>query len=438
MLEPIDPSRFESALGQASGWAELAIVAACLGLAWMLDRMLVRRAPAPTSDRQAHVYGGVARVAFPLTALALLVLARFAFRHFGHRPFLIDVAMPLLFALAAIRMVLYAMRRLFAAQAWLKTGERAIAFSIWGAVVLYFTGVLPDLAAELDAIRIPIGRTEVSVLTLGNGMLAVALTLILTLWLSGIIEQRLLSATSLDTNTKAVLAKFVRAVLLVLGVLFALEAIGFDLTLLTVFGGALGVGIGLGLQKLASNYIAGFTILLDRSIRLGDMITVGNRFGVVAKVTSRYVVVRGFDGIDAVVPNETLVTTTVLNHSYRNREIRLAVPVQVSCDSDVELALRLMEEAAHAEARVLKAPNGPLAFLVGFAESGINLELGVSIGDPENGQGNVRSALNLAILRAFRANGIRMPIPQREVRIVSAQGGERIAPAGDPRVGPAV
>jgi small-conductance mechanosensitive channel len=236
---------------------------------------------------------------------------------------------------------------------------------------------------------------------------------------------------------RAVVSKALRAILLVVGVLFALQAAGIDLTLLTVFSGALGVGIGLGLQKLASNYIAGFTILLDRSIRLGDMITVGNRFGVVAKVTSRYVVVRGFDGIDAVVPNETLVTTTVLNHSYRNREIRLAVPVQVSCDSDVELALRLMEEAAHAEARVLKAPNGPLAFLVGFAESGINLELGVSIGDPENGQGNVRSALNRAILRAFRANGIRMPIPQREVRIVSAQGGERIAPAGDPRAGPA-
>jgi small-conductance mechanosensitive channel len=420
MLEPIDPSRFESALGQASGWTELAIVAACLGLAWMLDRMLVRRAPAPTSDRQAHVYGGVARVAFPLTALALLVLARFAFRHFGHRPFLIDVAMPLLFALAAIRMVLYAMRRLFAAQAWLKTGERAIAFSIWGAVVLYFTGVLPDLAAELDAIRIPIGRTEVSVLTLGNGMLAVALTLILTLWLSGMIEQRLLSATSLDTNTKAVLAKFVRAVLLVLGVLFALEAIGFDLTLLTVFGGALGVGIGLGLQKLASNYIAGFTILLDRSIRLGDMITVDGRYGTVSRVTSRYVVLQGMEGVEAIVPNETLVTTTVLNHSYTARDIRIGIPVQVAFESDVDLALRLMEEAARAEPRVLRQPSAPVGYLVGFSDSGLNLELGVWIGDPENGQLGLKSALNRRILEAFRTHGITIPYPRRDVRLIPA------------------
>ncbi len=135
--------------------------------------------------------------------------------------------------------------------------------------------------------------------------------------------------------------------------LIALQAVGIDLTLLTVFGGALGVGIGLGLQKLASNYIAGFTILLDRSIRLGDMITVDNRFGVVAKLTARYVVVRSLDGIEAVVPNETLVTTTVLNHSYTSRDIRVAVPVQVSYDSDVERALALMEEAARAQPRVL-------------------------------------------------------------------------------------
>ena len=188
------------------------------------------------------------------------------------------------------------------------------------------------------------------------------LTLVVTLWLSGLIEQRLLKATSFDTNTKAVLAKFVRAVLLVVGVLVALQAIGFDLTLLTVFGGALGVGIGLGLQKLAANYIAGFTILLDRSIRLGDLITVDGRHGVVSRVTSRYVVVTSLDGVEAIVPNETLITTTVLNHSYTTPEIRISIAFQVAYDSDIELALRLMEEAARAEPRVMGAPNRPDGF----------------------------------------------------------------------------
>src|SRR5450432_2098256 len=227
MLEPFDMSRFESALTTPRGWAELGAVVACIGLAWMFDRSL-------EAHRHAHegthgrLRAGFVRVVFPLTALELLVVARLAFRHFESRSIFIDVAMPLLLALAAIRMVVYAMRKLFASQAWLKTGERAIAFSIWGIAILYFTGVLPDLAGELDAIRIPVGRSDVSLLSLGSGILAVILTLVVTLWLSGLIELRLLKATSLDTNTKAVLAKFVRAVLLVVGVLVSLQAIGFD------------------------------------------------------------------------------------------------------------------------------------------------------------------------------------------------------------------
>ena len=190
-------------------------------------------------------------------------------------------------------------------------------------------------------------------LTLGSGVFAVILTLIVTLWLSGLIEQRLISATSFDTNTKAVLAKFVRALLLVVGLLVALQSIGFDLTLLAVFGGALAVGVGLGLQKLAANYIAGFTILLDRSIRLGDMITVDGRYGVVSRVTSRYVVLKSLDGVEAIVPNETLITTTVLNHSYTAPEVRIGIPMQVAYDTDIELALKLMVDATQAEPRVM-------------------------------------------------------------------------------------
>jgi len=423
MLEPFDLSHFEAALATPRGWAELAAVAVCVGLAWFFDRSL-------ESHRRAHEHthgrlrAGFVRVVFPLTALLLLVVARFAFRHYGSRPVFIDIAMPLLLALAAIRMVVYAMRKLFVSQAWLKTGERAIAFSIWGVAILYFTGVLPDLAAELDAIRIPVGRSEVSLLSLGSGMLAVILTLVVTLWLSGLIELRLLKATSFDTNTKAVLAKFVRAVLLIVGVLVALQAIGFDLTLLTVFGGALGVGIGLGLQKLAANYIAGFTILLDRSIRLGDLITVDGRHGVVSRVTSRYVVVTSLDGVEAIVPNETLITTTVLNHSYSTPEIRTSIAVQVAYDSDVDLAIKLMEEAARGESRVMGKPNEPMGSLVGFGESGINLELGFWIRDPQNGQGALKSALNRRIYKSFGEHGISMPSPRRDVRLIREQDSE--------------
>ncbi len=428
MLDPFDMSRFESALTSPRGWAELGAVVACICLAWIFDRSLEthRRAHERTDGR---LRAGFVRVVFPLTALALLVVARLAFRQFGSGSIFIDVAMPLLLALAAIRMVVYAMRKLFVSQAWLKTGERAIAFSIWGVAILYFTGVLPDLAGELDAIRIPVGRSEVSLLSLGSGILAVILTLVVTLWLSGLIELRLLKATSLDTNTKAVLAKFVRAVLLIVGVLVALQAIGFDLTLLTVFGGALGVGIGLGLQKLAANYIAGFTILLDRSIRLGDMITVDGRYGTVSRVTSRYVVVKSLDGVEAIVPNETLITTTVLNHSYTAPEVRIGIPVQIAYESDVELALKLLEEAAHAEPRVMTTPNPPTGFVVGFTDNGINLELGIWLRDPEKGQLNLRSALNRRIYQLFKANGISMPYPRRDVRLIGESDAKAVPEA---------
>jgi small-conductance mechanosensitive channel len=327
------------------------------------------------------------------------------------------------------------MRRLFASQAWLKTGERAISFAIWGVVVLYFTGVLPELAAELDAIRLPIGKTEVTLLTLGSGLFAVVLTLIVTLWLSGLIEQRLISATSFDTNTKAVLAKFVRALLLVVGLLVALQSIGFDLTLLAVFGGALAVGVGLGLQKLAANYIAGFTILLDRSIRLGDMITVDGRYGVVSRVTSRYVVLKSLDGVEAIVPNETLITTTVLNHSYTAPEVRIGIPMQVAYGTDIELALKLMIEATQPEPRVMGKPNEPMGFLVGFGDNGINLELGLWLRDPENGQLGLRSALNRRIYESFTAHGISIPYPRRDVRLVSEPGDVGPAPPGPPSGG---
>jgi small-conductance mechanosensitive channel len=425
MFPAIDFSRVEAALSRPAGWIDLALVLACFALGWLADRRLRLR-----TDRSHDVIrvgaGGVNRLIFPLATLLLLIVATVLYQRY-RAPFFLALALPAAVALALIRLVVYALRGVFPRASWLATSERAVSFTVWGILLLYFFGVVHDVAADLDALVIPIAKSHVSVLDIGKAVLVVLLTLAITLWISSYIENRLMQAEQLDSSLRALAAKAVRAVLLVLAVLIALNTVGIDLTLLSVFGGALGVGIGLGLQKLASNYIAGFTILLDRSIRLGDMITVDNRFGVVTKVTARYVVVKSLDGVEAVVPNETLVTTTVLNHSYSTREIRIGVPVQVAYGSDLELALKLMEEAARGETRVLREPNPPAAFVVRFADSGIDLELGFWINDPENGQGNLRSAINLAIWRAFQAHAISIPFPQREVRII---GGPAPVPAG--------
>ena len=343
-------------------------------------------------------------VGFPLIAFVLVYLASFVWERFVAQPFFLAIAMPILVALALIRMLAYALRRLFPSQTWLPAFEIAIGTTIWGFAVLYFLGVLPEIRLTLQQLVVPLGKQNVSLWTIFTGIAVVVVALVVTLWISGLIEQRLALATQLDANLRVVLAKFVRAVLIVVAVLIALEQIGFDLTLLTVFGGALGVGIGLGLQKLASNYIAGFTILLDRSIRIGDLVTVDGRTGIVSSATSRYIVVRSGDGIEAIVPNETVVTTTVLNHSYTTPQVRIALQVQVSFESDVEKALALLVEVASREPRVLRGAQGPKAFITGFADSGINLELGMWINDPHVGHLDLRSAVSLAILKAFAAN----------------------------------
>ena len=309
-----------------------------------------------------------------------------------------------------IRITVYTLRRLFPNASWLAGSARAVSFAIWAVLVLHYLGINAEAVAYLDAISVPLGRQSVSLATIGQGIVVVSRPSRCTLWLSGFLEKRLM-ATGLDINVRVVLAKLLRALLVVVGVLISLPALGIDLTLLSVFGGALGVGIGLGLQKLAANYIAGFTILLDKSVQLGDLVTVDNRNGIVTAVTSRYVVVRGLDGVEAIVPNETLVTTTVLKHSSGARSGARRGPGAIAYGSDVERALALLEDAARAEPRVLRdAALEPRAFVATLGDSGIDLELGVWIADPEEGQLGLRSSIHQAHPGVVRRGRDRDPV----------------------------
>ncbi len=416
MLAPLQLDRIQEALRTPEGLLDLAAVLLCFGIAYVVDRRT--RVGSREGSRLAKIgAGSVNRLIFPLSALLLLWIVRGALRS-SHDPAFFPIAIPLAVALALIRLVVYGLHSLFPPGHWMPASERAVAYTIWGALLLYYLGVLQQIGDTLAEAKLPIGKSELSVLDLGRDALAIVLAIVSSLWISGLLEQRLMRSATGETNVRAVLAKVIRALLLLIAVLIALSVTGIDLTVLSVFGGALGVGIGLGLQKLASNYIAGFTILLDRSVRLGDMVTVDNRHGIVTKATTRYVVVRGLDGVEAIVPNEIMVTTTVLNHSYTTPDVRVGVPVQVSYDSDLELAMRLMVEAAARHSRVLRESTPPVVLIQRFADSGIELELGVWIRDPKAGQGNLKSELYLDVWRAFRQHGIKIPYPQREVRLI--------------------
>ncbi len=394
------------------------VLALCLLAAWWFSRRLQWRAP--EDSREAVKFGAAAfrRVVFPLLAMLLLLAGRSALGHW-HTTNLLSVAIPLFGALAGIRFAIYLLRLGFAHAAWLETFERSIATVVWAVLVLHLTGLLPEIVDWLSEVKLSAGKHNLSLWTLLSAAFWVGVTLLLTLWASAAIEARLMRAESLHSSARAAAAWFAKAVLLFIAVLVVLPLVGVDPTVLSVFGGALGVGLGFGLQKIASNYLSGFIILLDRSIRLGDMITADGHYGEVTRITTRYVVVRLLTGVEAIIPNDILVTSTVLNHSYTDRRVRLAIKVQVAYRTDITEAFAVLLEAARRHTRVLKEPE-PTAQVLQLADSGVDLELGFWVSDPELGTQNVRSDLSVALLAEFKARGIEISYPQREVRLVGA------------------
>jgi small-conductance mechanosensitive channel len=418
----------------------LIVIALALAGGWLVARIVRRRAqarlaaatgagggPAVAVDALRFSIEGVRRLAFPLAAQALLwggalVLRASGVVKSGTDARLLQLAMTLLAAMAIVRLVVYVLRRVFRNVAWIAAFERALALAIWAVVALHVTGWLADVVAWMEATKLPLGLTRVSLWTIGVGALSVLVTLLAALWLGSALEARLLRAPTLDLNLRVVFARILRAVLVAVAVLLSLSMVGIDLTVLSVFGGALGVGLGLGLQRIASSYVSGFIILLDRSLRIGDMITVDKYYGAVTQIKTRYTVIRALDGTEAILPNELLVSTPVTNHSYSDRKVRLAVKVSVAYGTDLDVAMRLMTEAARQPERVLADP-APSAALLGFGADGLDLEVGFWIGDPEEGRLNVQSTVALAIYQKFRAAGIEIPFAQRDVSIKSLPAG---------------
>ena len=390
------------------------VLAVCLGIAW-LAAYLVRRRSIGEHSAWHLGHRGLKRVTFPLVGLALVLVARALLRQWQHVN-LLSIAVPLLLSLAIIRVVFFVLRHNFRGP-WLGSFERTFATLAWAVVALHITGLLPELIDMLDGIGFSVGRQRLSLWLLLQGTATVLATVLVALWISGAIEARLMAAPGLEPNLRVVLSRLTKALLIVIAVLIGLPAVGIDLTTLSVFGGALGVGLGFGLQKIAANYVSGFIILLDRSIRIGDSVAVGGERGQVTRITTRYTVLKNNAGTEAIVPNEVLMGSVVQNETLSDKRVRIALPVQVSYASNLERAMAIMVDAAKVQPRVLAEP-APAAFLLAFADSGINLELGFWIEDPAEGSLALRSEVNLVIWRAFKAEGIEIPFPQREVRLL--------------------
>ena len=399
---------------------QFAVMALVLLAAWGVERFALGN-KLPSGRAWEIGRGGVRRVIFPLVS-ALLMLAAVPLLRLLMPVNLLLLFVPLFLSMAGIRMVFYVLRHSFSSAGWLGSFERWFAFLVWSVVALHIIGVLPDVIAALESVDFHVGKQSLTLWQVLQGIATVLTTVFAALWLGGLVDTRLQTARGLDRSLREVFTRLSKAILVVVAVLISLPMVGIDLTTLSVFGGALGVGLGFGLQKIASNYVSGFILLLERSIRIGNLISVGNDRGEVTRITTRFTVLRNFSGVEALVPNELLIGSVVLNESYTDRRVRRLVTVQVHYDCDVDAAMNIMIRAAQAQPRVLIDP--PVtAQLLEFGDSGIKLEVGFWIGDPEEGTGAVRSEINLAIWREFKAAGIRIPYPQREVRIIGEKNG---------------
>ena len=356
------------------------------------------------------------RLAFPLTGMVLVGIAMLVLQNFT-KVNLFRLALPLLGSMALVRIVVFVLRQAFPTAAWLTTWERIIVALVWGWLALYITDLAPYVIDALEQVNFPIGKQRVDLWMILHGLVTVFLTVVFALWVAGMIEARLMRFEAVDSSLRMVGVRLAKSLLTVIAIFASLALVGIDMTALSVFTGALGVGLGFGLKNIASNYISGFIILLDRSIRLGNVIQVGADGGMVTQITTRYTVLRHPGGTEFIVPNDSLISGVVQNQTYSDSRLRLATTVGVAYNCDLDLAMRLMVEAAAAQSRVLADP-GPRVFLTLFADSAINLELGFWIADPEEGRGNVTSDINIAIWRAFREHGIEIPFPQRDVRVV--------------------
>lgn len=404
-------------LGNETAYWQLAIVGASLLLAWALNKLLHRNLMQKAPETWKVGVGGLKRMLFPLTTLAFVYLGKLILQHWQHTS-LLTLASTLLVAMALVRLAVYTLRYIFSPSAWLKTTENAISGVVWLLVALHLVGFLPEILKALDEISFSVGKVRFSLLLIVQSLVTVAVTVVIALWLSRLLENRVMRAERINMNLRVVVTKLLRVTLTLVGVLAALSAVGFDITLLSVFGGALGVGLGFGLQKIASNYVSGFIILLDESVHLGDVMTIDGHYGVVSQIRSRYLVLRKLDGTEVVIPNETLIGSAVINHSFTDRKARINLPIQISYESGLEDAMMLMRDVASQHPRVLKDPP-PETQILGFGENGIDLQLVLWIPDPEEGSASLKSSLYLEIWHAFQKHGVAIPYPQRDVRIVS-------------------
>jgi small-conductance mechanosensitive channel len=396
---------------------ELLLFLACIAVTWFLV-WVVRRAT-PQWDLSVllgrHLLDGVL---FPTLLLGLVFITRAVWAK-SHAVWIFDFLVPVCFSLAVIRLGVKVLQVTFKSAEWVRPIERSLSWLAWAAVVLWLTGLLPLVLEELDQIKWKIGASHLSVRTLIEGGLTAGLVMLLTLWVSSAIESKLLkSSTGSELSLRKAVSNAVTSLLLFVGLMLSLSAVGIDLTALSVLGGAVGVGIGFGLQKLAANYVSGFVILAERSMRIGDSVKVDGFEGRISDIKARYTVIRSLTGRESIVPNEMLINSRVENLSLADSRILQSTQVTVAYGTDVDRVMQLLMQACEAQNKVLKDPL-PFVTLTNFGADGLEFGAHYWVDEQQAGLLTLKSEINIQILQLLQAEGIEIPYPQRVVHTLN-------------------
>jgi small-conductance mechanosensitive channel len=411
---------------------EVGVLAVSLLLGGMVALELSRRnqrqvnkAPMALSWRYFGTQGNV--VITPIIVVLVLVLTANSTLMAAHFDVtILGDAARLILAYIVVRSAVLVFAASLGNKSWIQNWETRFALLIWLAIAAEYLGWLDPIIATLDSLGIAAGKTRITVWSVLKLLFTLTLFMLVAAWISRWVERRVKRLTSVAMSTRIGISKFANAFLIALSILIGLNAAGVDLTALTVLTGAVGLGLGFGLQSIAANFVSGFVLLMDRSIKPGDVISLSGQsgtstenFGWVQELRGRYVVVRDRDGVEMLVPNQQLISNAVINWSYTDPRIRLKLPVRISYRDDPELALKVLLEACEGQARVLREP-AAVSRLMHFSDSGIELELRFWISDPQEGVNNVRSEVNRAIWRLFKEHRITIPMAQREIIVRNA------------------
>ncbi|HSY45814.1 MAG TPA: mechanosensitive ion channel domain-containing protein [Steroidobacteraceae bacterium] len=430
--------------------AGLALLVACLAALAVALVLRARRGgglatlrPSRAAHGLDHALEGVVIIAPILAALATLLAGDVLLIALGVPTEPIQAATRVVAALAVVRLGVFVLGLLLGPHSWVRSRQQGITLVLWAIVASAILGWLDLIEASLNRVSLVPGRAQFSLWALLKGLVVVSAFVIVASLIARAFERHVMRLDQLAVSTRVGVSKFASFLLVGLGLLLGINAAGVDITTLNVLTGAIGLGLGFGLQSVASNFVSGFVLLMDKSIKPGDVISfsgydgasTGN-FGWVQELRGRYVVVRDRDGVDTLVPNQNLITTAFINWSYSDQRVRLKLPVTVSYDDDPEIALQLLLQATENHPRILRDPP-PVSRLISFGDFGMRLEIRFWIADPVNGVNNVRSDVNRAIWRIFRTHGITIPVPQQETRLLPRRAPHAPAPSPLPQAPPA-